>query len=87
MSAPLEWDALWAALDADPDEWTPTTGAMFYDQLGVVPPQRRAKGAFLGGEPLRVNRDGDYVYHCFKVEGGGFFACNMTECGFILEFA
>lgn len=50
MTAPLEWQPLWDAMDAKPDEWIPTTEAMYYRMLEVVPPRAHSLGAFLVGE-------------------------------------
>lgn len=86
MSAALEWDELWAALDANHDEWVPTTEEMFWNQLEVVPPRCQEMRAFLGGEPVRSNAAGEYVYHCFKHSSTGYYARNMTVAQFEEEF-
>jgi hypothetical protein len=74
---PLEWAALWAAMDASPQEWIPTTESMFWELLEVVPPRCQVQGAYLVGEPLR-HVDGHAVHACFKQTKDGFFARNLT---------
>lgn len=78
VMAPLEWDALWAAMDAAPDAWIPTTEAMYWHMLGCVPPRCQLGDRFLVGEPLRHNTEGKAVHACFKEVGSQFFAKNMT---------
>jgi hypothetical protein len=34
MNKPLEWKELWDAMDANPNEWIPTTEAMYWEMLG-----------------------------------------------------
>jgi hypothetical protein len=77
-AAPLEWSALWAALDATPDTWMATTESMYWEMLEAVPPRAQARGAFLVGEALRHDSQGVAVYHCFKQCGREYFARNMT---------
>jgi len=75
----LEWQALWDAMDAAPIEWIPTTEAMYWDMLECVPPRAQTPAAFLVGEPLRHNADGEAVHACFKETAAGeFFARNLT---------
>lgn len=78
MNQPLEWSALWAAMDAAPEAWIPTTEGMYWEMLECVPPRAHAGGAFLVGEPLRHNAEGKAVHACFKQSGKAFFARNLT---------
>lgn len=78
MTAPLEWSALWAAMDETPEAWIPTTEAMYWEMLECVPPRAQRKGAFLVGEALRTNEEGKAVHACFKETKDGFFARNLT---------
>lgn len=78
MSAKLEWAPLWAAMDATPEEWIPTTEDMFYEMLECVPPRAQERRRFLAGEPLRHNEEGKAVHACFKQSGNDFFARNLT---------
>lgn len=75
---PLEWKALWDAMDASPDAWIPTTEAMYWQMLECVPPRAQTRAAFLVGEPLRHDANGDAVHACFKETPRGFFARNLT---------
>ena len=79
---PLEWAPLWAAMDAQPTEWIPTTEDMFWEMLECVPPRAQIAGAFLVGEPLRHNAEGKAVHACFKQVGSSFFARNLTVAQF-----
>ena len=79
---PLEWSALWNAMDAAPAEWIPTTPAMHDEMLGAVPPRAMARGAFLVGEPARHDSDGRAVYACFRRIGDSFAARYMTHAEF-----
>jgi len=78
----LEWSELWAAMDAAPDAWIPTTESMFWEMLEAVPPRAEQSGRFLVGEPLRHNEDGKAVHACFKQVGQDFFARNLTVAQF-----
>lgn len=87
MSATLlEWAPLWAAMDASPAEWIPTTESMYWEMLGAVPPRAQRGGAFLVGEPLRHNENGQAVHACFKQSGDDYFARNLTLEQFRAEF-
>jgi hypothetical protein len=77
MNQPLEWSALWAAMDAQPEAWIPTTEDMYGKMLDCLPPRAMSGGAFLVGEPLR-HVDGKAVHACFKQVGSSFFARNLT---------
>ncbi len=74
----LEWQALWDAMEAEPNEWIPTTEHMFWEMLEVLPPRAQTGRAFLVGEPLRSNSEGYPVYACFKRMGNEYHAKNMT---------
>lgn len=74
----LEWSALWAAMDASPAAWIPTTEPMYYDMLECLPPRAQSSFGFLVGEPLRHNEHGKAVHACFKQVGNDFFARNLT---------
>lgn len=76
---PLEWDALWEAMRANPEAWQQTTLNMYDEMLGAVPPQDMARGAFLVGEPERHNNQGEAVYACFKTAGDKCEARYMTQ--------
>lgn len=75
---PLEWSPLWAAMDAQPEAWIPTTEDMYWQMLEVLPPRAHAGGAFLVGEPLRHNSEGKAVHACFLKAGPNYFARNLT---------
>lgn len=75
---PLEWGALWDAMKSQPDQWIPTTEAMFWEMLECVPPRMQERGRFLVGEAERHNEQGQAVYACFKEVGCDYFARYMT---------
>ena len=33
MNKPLEWKELWDAMDANPEQWIPTTKNMYWEML------------------------------------------------------
>ncbi len=78
MSNPLEWAALWAAMEASPDEWIPTTERMYWQMLECVPPRAQSLGAFLVGEAQRHNEEGKAVHACFKQAGQAYSARYLT---------
>lgn len=79
----LEWQNLWDAMDARPDDWIPTTEAMFWEMLECLPPRAQTGRAFLVGEPLRHDEHGHTVHACFKQTiGGEYFARNLTVAQF-----
>jgi|GEM_PF-3253630 len=89
MSAPLEWAALWAAMDAAPNDWIETTEEMYFEMLECVPPRAMARGWFLVGEPKTHNEQGEAVHACFRMTGGTissgtarFHAKHMTVAEF-----
>ena len=75
---PLEWQALWNAMDDRPEGWIPTTEAMYYRMLEVLPPRAHSLGAFLVGEPQRHNEEGKAVHACFKQVGKTYSARYLT---------
>ena len=77
-----EWKDLWDAMDAHPENWQPTTEAMYNEMLGVVFPTAMDGSAFLVGEPNHHNNDGIPVYACFRNKGGHYEAMYLTEEGF-----
>lgn len=85
MNQPLEWQPLWDAMDANPSEWIPTTEAMYWEMLGVVPPRKMLGQNFLVGEPLRHNSEGEPVYSCFTKFGDTYKAKNLTLREFMGE--
>lgn len=70
---------LFAAMDADPKRWQPTTESMFYDMLGAVPPAAMGGGAFLVGEASHHNAQGEAVYACFRQISDEYAARYMTR--------
>ena len=86
MNKPLEWKALWAAMDANPDAWIETTKEMYWEMLEVVPPRKMIDQNFLVGEALRDNSEGYPIYSCFTQFGETYKAKNMTLKEFIAEF-
>lgn len=74
----LEWAELWDAMEATPEAWIDTTEEMYWQMLEVLPPRKMARGAFLVGEPLRSNGEGESVYACFLRFGDTFKAKNLT---------
>lgn len=74
----LVWQELWAAMAKQPNEWQPTTGEMFYDQLGVVPPAAMLENAFLVGEAHHHNGEGFPVYAAFRQINNSYEAKYMT---------
>ena len=67
IDRPLEWNELWAAMDAAPTTWIPTTEHMYWEMLECVPPAAMDGGRFLVGEANNHNSNGEPVYACFKV--------------------
>ena len=85
MNQPLEWQALWDAMDANPDTWIPTTEAMYWEMLGAVPPRKMVGENFMVGEPLRHDSQGNAVHACFTKFGETYKARNMTLEQFMSE--
>lgn len=86
MAKPLVWKELWDAMDANPEQWIQTTEGMYWEMLEVVPPRAQTRDAFLVGEPLRHNSNGDAVNACFKQVGDNFYARNLTVAQFKGDF-
>jgi len=82
LAKPLEWQALWDAMDARPDDWIPTTEHMFWKMLECLPPRAQNGRAFLVGEPLRHDEHGHTVHACFRQTGNEYHAKNMTVAQF-----
>jgi hypothetical protein len=78
MNTPLEWQPLWDAMEANPDNWIPTTSNMYWEMLCVLPPRKMVGEHFLVGEPLRHNSAGEAVYACFTKFGDTHKARNLT---------
>ena len=85
MKKLLEWDDLWAAMDAAPDAWIPTTEAMYWHMLEVLPPRKMIGHNFMVGEPLRHNDAGEAVHACFTKFGDTYKARNLTLAQFMQE--
>ena len=85
MNQPLEWQALWDAMDANPDTWIPTTEAMYWEMLGAVPPRKMVGENFMVGEPLRHDSQGQAIHACFTKFGETYKARNMTLQQFMSE--
>jgi len=85
MNDKLEWQALWDAMDANPDQWIPTTESMYWEMLEVLPPRKQFRGAFLVGEASNHNSEGYPVYSCFNRIGDDFYAKSMTLSQFNQE--
>ena len=81
----LEWSDLWAAMDAQPEAWIPTTEAMYWHMLEVLPPRKMLGRNFLVGEPLRHNSKGEAVHACFTKFGDTYKARNLTLAQFMAE--
>jgi hypothetical protein len=85
MNKPLEWQALWNAMDANPDAWIPTTKEMYWEMLEVLPPHKMIGQNFMVGEPLRHDAQGQAVHACFTKFGETYKARNMTLEQFMAE--
>ena len=82
MSEKLEWKELWDAMDLNPAEWIPTTKAMYWEMLEVLPPEIMSQTAFLVGEANDHNENGEAVYACFKQVNDDYFAKHLTVAEF-----
>ena len=82
---PLEWNELWDAMDANPQEWIPTTEAMYWQMLEVLPPRKMLGQNFLVGEANCHNAEGEAVYSCFTKFGDTYKAKHLTLRGFMSE--
>jgi len=81
----LEWQALWDAMDANPEAWIPTTEKMYWDMLEVLPPEKMIGRNFLVGEASHHNSQGEAVYSCFTKFGDTYKAKNLTVAEFMRE--
>ena len=82
---PLEWQELWNAMDANPQEWIPTTEAMYWQMLECLPPRKMLGQNFLVGEAVHSNGAGEAVYSCFTKFGDTYKAKNLTLAEFMSE--
>ena len=87
MNQPLEWQPLWDAMGASPNDWIPTTEAMYWEMLGVVPPRKMIGQQFLVGEADNHNENGEAVYACFTKYCDKYAAKYMTVNEFVEWFA
>lgn len=78
----LEWDQLWNKLKENyyqnNNQWTETTKSMFYEMLGVLPPEFMKNGLFVVGEAWKHDNDGFPVFATFKQKNNQFFAKYAT---------
>lgn len=81
----LEWQALWDAMDTNPDQWIETTESMYWAMLEVLPPRKMIGRNFMVGEPLRHNSEGKAVHACFTKFGDTYKAKNLTLEQFMRE--
>ena len=81
----LEWQELWDAMDASPNEWIPTTEAMYWEMLEVLPPRKMLGRNFLVGEATRSNSEGEAVYAAFTKFGDTYKAKHLTLREFMAE--
>ena len=86
MNDKLEWHDLWDAMDANPDQWIPTTRAMYWEMMEVLPPEIMSQSAFLVGEATRHTKEDKAVYCCFKQVNDDYFAKNLTVAEFKNQF-
>jgi hypothetical protein len=84
---PLVWAELWAAMEAKPDAWIPTTEEMYWEMLEALPPAGWIGGAFLVGEPHHHDADGYAVFACFRQQGKLFHARHLNKPQFRAMFS
>ena len=82
---PLEWQELWDAMDASPNEWIPTTEAMYWQMLECLPPRKMIGQNFLVGEVNDHTEDGQGIYACFTKFGDTYKAKHLTVAEFMAE--
>jgi len=82
---PLEWSELWDAMDANPQEWIPTTEAMYWQMLECLPPRKMIGQNFLVGEVNDHTEDGKGIYACFTKFGDTYKAKHLTVAEFMAE--
>lgn len=87
MNQPLEWQALWNAMDANPDQWIETTESMYWEMLEVLPPRSMIGRNFLVGEADHHNSEGYPVYSCFTKFGDIYKAKKLSYKQFMEAFA
>lgn len=85
IAQPLEWQALWDAMELNPDKWVLTTEKMYWEMLEVLPPRKMIGQNFLVGEAL-CHIDGIPVYSCFSKFGDVYKTKNMTVRQFLEAF-
>jgi hypothetical protein len=83
----LEWQALWDAMDANPDQWIETTEKMYWEMLEVLPPRSMKGVNFLVGEADHHNSEGYPVYSCFTKFGDIYKAKKLSYKQFMEAFA
>lgn len=81
----LEWAPLWDAMKTTPEAWIPTTEAMYWEMLEVLPPRKMMGTNFLVGEADHHNADGRAVYACFCKFGDSYRARYLTVDEFMRE--
>jgi len=82
---PLEWNELWDAMDANPQEWIPTTEAMYWQMLECLPPRKMIGQNFLVGEVNDHTEDGQGIYACFTKFGDTYKVKHLTVAEFMAE--
>jgi len=82
---PLEWQELWDAMDANPQEWIPTTEAMYWQMLECLPPRKMIGQNFLVGEVNDHTEDGQGIYACFTKFGDTYKVKHLTVAEFMAE--
>ena len=82
---PLQWQELWDAMGENPGEWIPTTEAMYWHMLEVLPPRKMLGQNFLVGEANFHNSKGEAVYSGFTKFGDTYKAKNLTLSEFMAE--
>lgn len=76
---PLEWQPLWDAMRANPDQWIPTTESMHNEMLNVLPPRCGGWSFFLVGEEHHsCPRTGEAKYAAFRLLHGRHVARYLT---------
>lgn len=88
-TTPREFQPLWDAMKASPGEWIETTPEQYWHNLEAVPPfELGDRGAFLTGEPMTHNAEGEPVCAAFYLARGYdlVLARYMTPRQFRAEF-
>ncbi len=68
-----EWNGSKLTLDEYLNPLDEIDEALFFDQLGVVPPVRQSGTGFLMGEPKDFNEQGQAIYYHYEQIGDKFF--------------